>query len=108
MSPIAALAYRGMLILLAGFAGVTIWKLFTQGMCLDGLLRDNNNEFSPGRAQMLLVTLLTAMQFLFQVIQHPTAFPEIPDAWLAALGASHGVYLGAKAFTIFGNRSNSS
>jgi hypothetical protein len=104
-----ALASRGLSVLILGFVVVTLWSVFTRRISLSGLLQDDKGSFSPGRAQMLMVTLLTALQYLGQVMQKPTAFPEIPAFWLAALGSSHGIYLGGKAFTILlGNRSNQS
>lgn len=101
MPSVAVLASRCLLALLLGFIVVTLWKLFTGSISLAGLLRVNDGtEFSPARAQMLMVTLVTALQYITQVIQHPTAFPEIPTIWLSALGASHGIYLGGKAVPI--------
>jgi hypothetical protein len=105
MPPIGLLVYRSILILILGFAVVALWNIFTRRIPLNGLLQDNNSDFSPGRVQMLVVTLMAAMQYIFQVIQNPTGFPEIPQTWLAALGASHGIYLGGKAYTILGGRS---
>lgn len=103
------MAYRSILVLILGFAAVTFWKLLTQRIPLSGLLQDTDGNFSPGRAQMLMVTLLIALRYLTQVMQKPTAFPDIPTEWLAALGASHSVYLGGKAYTILlGNRTNQS
>ena len=109
MQSVATLAFRSTLVLILGFFAVTFWKLLTRGIGLKGLLQDGKGNFSPARAQMLMVTLVMAIQYLAQVMQKPTAFPEIPSFWLAALGTSHGVYLGGKAYTILlGNRSNQS
>jgi hypothetical protein len=109
MPSVAALASRSLTLLVLGFIAVTLWKIFTQSISLSGLLCDAQGNFSPGRAQMLMVSLLVALQYLGQVMHKPTAFPEIPSFWLAALGASQGIYLGGKAQDIlFGNRSNQS
>ena len=109
MAALAILVSRCILMLVLGFIVVILWQLFTRRLDLGGLLRDGQGNFSPGRAQMLMVTLVTAVQYLIQVTQNPTAFPEIPTIWLAALGASHGIYLGGKAQSIlFGNRSDQS
>ena len=106
---VTVLANRLLLTLILGFAVAVLWRLFTLGIGLNGLLQDDKGEFSPGRAQMLMVTLITAMQYLAQVIQKPTAFPEIPQVWLAGLGASHGIYLVGKARSIlFGKGTNPS
>lgn len=107
MAAVATLASRAVLVLILGFLAVTLWQIFTSRISLSGLLQDTNGNYSPGRAQMLMVTLVIAIQYLAQVMQKPTAFPEIPTIWLTALGASHGIYLGGKAHTIlFGNSSN--
>lgn len=107
MPTAAILASRCVLLLILGFIVVVFWQLFTQRISLGGLLKDGQGNFSAGRAQMLMVTLMTAMQYLVQVMQKPTVFPDIPTIWLAALGVSHGVYLGGKAQAIlFGNRSD--
>jgi hypothetical protein len=109
MSTVAILASRSILLLIIGFIVVVVWQLFTNRISLAGLLQDDQENFSAGRAQMLMVTLMTAMQYVIQVTQKPTVFPEIPTIWLAALGASHGVYLGGKAQALlFGNRSDQS
>jgi len=109
MSSVATLAFRCTLVLILGFFVVTFWKLLTQGIGLKGLLADGQGNFSPGRAQMLMVTLMMSVQYLAQAMRSPSGFPDIPNFWLVALGASHGIYLGGKAYTIFtGNRSNQS
>lgn len=56
-----------------------------------------SSSFSPGRGQLLMVTILTAAYYLLQVIHNPKAFPQIPVAWVAALGGSHAIYLSGKA-----------
>jgi len=97
MTSVATLAYWQGLVLLGGFFEIIFWRLLTRQISLAGLLQADDEGFSPARAQMLMVTLLVAMQYLMRVIQLGTAFPELPQSWLAALGASHGVYLGGKA-----------
>lgn len=94
-------------IVLGGLFGVVIWKLFTGGISLECLLygsrRDRRSAsgysafFSPGRSQLLIVTILVAGYYLAQIIHDPTTFPKIPAGWLVALGGSHAVYLGGKA-----------
>jgi hypothetical protein len=98
---VARLVYWEGMILLGGFFGVIVWRLFTGEISLEGLLygsrRDRSAFFSPGRTQLLIVTTLTASYYLLQVIHDPTTFPEIPVAWVVALGGSHAIYLGGKA-----------
>jgi hypothetical protein len=95
------LVYWGGVIVLGGFAGLILWKLFTGAISLDYLLygdrADQTTFFSPGRTQLLMVTILTAGYYLVQVLHDPTTFPKIPTAWIVALGGSHAIYLGGKA-----------
>jgi hypothetical protein len=110
MLNVAELAAWGGIILLAGFFGLVFWKLMTGGISLDYLLygdartrhgASHSTFFSPGRAQMLMFTVLAAMYFLLQVIQDPTKFPDVPNALLAILGGSHILYLGGKAQALY-------
>jgi hypothetical protein len=107
MTSVARLAYGEGIILLSGFFGLFAWRLFSGQISLNGLLcgvrRDRRNPsgysafFSPGRTQLLMVTMLTAGYYLLQVIHDPTTFPKIPVAWVVALGSSQALYLGGKA-----------
>ena len=81
-----------------------VLERFDLTMCLahgEGLLSGDDasgkTSFSPGRAQLLILTLLVALQYVMQVIHNPAAFPQIPGSWVAALGGSQVVYLGGKA-----------
>jgi hypothetical protein len=112
MQSIAAIAYRAGTILVGGFLAIVLWKLFTRGISLNGLLQGDSRTasgvstaFSPGRAQLLAFTLLFAVYYLAQFIDHPSAFPNVPDAALAVLGGSQATYLGGKAYALlFKNR----
>jgi len=101
MPNLAKLVFWETLILLGGFFGVIFWKILTGGISLQYMLCADNAQgetsFSPGRAQALMVTLMVAVQYVLQVISHPTAFPQIPEFWIIALAGSHAVYLGGKA-----------
>ena len=95
------------LILLGGFFGLIAWRLCTGKMSLDYLLYVKQTgafgppqSFSPGRAQMLFVTVLAAGYYLIQVITDPRRFPEIPTSWIVALAGSHSIYLGGKAHSL--------
>ncbi len=57
--------------------------------------------FSAGRAQMLMITVISAGYFLLQVIQDPTHFPDIPTPLLVILGGSSSIYLGGKAQAVY-------
>jgi hypothetical protein len=97
-------------VLIGGFFVIIGWRLFTGGIPLDYLLYggrrdrisgDYSEFFSPGRVQLLIVSVVMAGYYLAQVIHDPTRFPEIPTSWLVALGGSHGIYLGGKAQSLF-------
>ena len=106
MAGVERLVFWEATILLGGFAALILWKLLTGGIRLNLLLQgdtaDGRTSFSPGRAQLLMTTLLVAMQFLLQVSGNPTKFPRIPLFWIIALGGSQAVYLGAKAWSLLG------
>jgi hypothetical protein len=103
----SSLFYWEGVILLGGFFGLIAWRLLTGQIGLDYLLYGDRRDrtepsgystfFSPGRTQLLLVTILTASYYLLQVIHDPATFPKIPTAWVVALGGSHAIYLGGKA-----------
>jgi hypothetical protein len=94
------------IIVVGGLFGVIAWRLFTGGITLRCLLRGDRIDrrsptgyssfFSPGRAQMLVVTVLLAGYYLIQVMHDPTTFPKMPTSWVVALGSSHAIYLGGK------------
>jgi len=90
-----------MIILIASLGGVTLWKLFQSGD-FSGLLRSSDGSLSPGRIQMLMLTVLTALQYLMATMHDPTHLPPIPPNLVTAMGASQAVYLGAKAWDMFG------
>jgi hypothetical protein len=89
------------ILLIASFGIVTLWKLL-QSASFAGLLRSNDGTLSPGRIQLLVITVLTALQYLLATIQDPSHMPTISPNLVMALGGSQGVYLGAKALDIFG------
>lgn len=101
------LAYWEGLIFVGGLFGIVFWKLMTGEISLDYLMYGDridkadasgfSSSFSPGRGQLLMVTIFTAVYYLLQVIHNPKEFPQIPISWVAALGGSHAIYLGGKA-----------
>jgi hypothetical protein len=99
MELLALTARWELIILISSFAVVTLWKLF-QSASFTGLLRANDNTLSPGRIQLLVLTLLTAVQYLLATIQDPSRMPSLPAGLVAALGGSQAIYLGAKAWNM--------
>jgi hypothetical protein len=112
METLTSLATWGVLALFGGFFALIFWRILTGHISLQGLFlgdrRDDSVYFSPGRVQLLIVTIISALHYLLQVIQNPTSFPAVPQSWIAALGASQSVYLGGKAISMLHFGSNES
>lgn len=96
------------IILIAAFGVVTLWRLF-KSQSFTGLLRASDGSLSPGRMQLLVVTVLTAVEYLLATIHDPSHLPPVPGNLVAVTGGSQLVYLGEKAWTMFKlNRNNNS
>ncbi len=67
---------------------------------------DGRMRFSPERVQLLLFTVWAAGGYLAQASQTLPShkLPDVPTQTLALLGASHGVYLGGKAWSMWGKQ----
>jgi len=89
------------ILLIAGFGAVIGWRLM-RSAAFDGLLRASDGTFSPGRVQLLVATLGAAGQYLLAALHDPTHLPNVPSGMLMAVGGSQAVYLGLKAWSIFG------
>src|SRR5438105_1081045 len=100
MRLIANVARWETIVLIVLFGVVTLWKLF-QSASFAGLIRSSDGTLSPGRVQLLVLTILTAIQYLLATIGDPSHLPAIPSNLVMALGGSQTVYLGAKAWTVF-------
>lgn len=105
MSLLITFARWELIILVVSFAGVTFWKLW-QTASFNGLLRSADGTMSPGRIQLLVLTVMTAMQYLLSVINDPAQLPTLPPELVMALGGSQLVYLGSKAWTQFNDPNN--
>jgi hypothetical protein len=88
-----------LIILITSFGVVTLWRLF-KSASLAGLLRSDDGTLSPGRIQLLVLTVLTALQYLLTTIHDPSHVPKIPSTLVAAMGGSQLVYLVSKAWDI--------
>jgi len=106
MSGLVTLARWEMIILLGGLAAIVFFKLLTGGIKLSGLLsgdrQDGSSGFSPGRAQLLVFTVLVALNYLIEVIHNPspTSLPGMSPTIVGALGGSQALYLGGKAWSL--------
>ncbi len=92
-------------LLLIGFFSVVGNQMLTGKINMRGLLVDKEEGgLSPGRAQMLIVTLVGAMVFLGEAVksaaQSPPALPNVPNVLLWATGGSQAIYLLGKARNI--------
>ena len=102
MPGLAKAARWELIILLVGLLVIVLSKAIGGGRNLSGLMTvkggKDDGAFSPGRAQMMMATLLTAMYYLLQVINNPSAdhLPEVPAALVGVLGGSQAIYLGGK------------
>jgi hypothetical protein len=50
---------------------------------------------------MLVITLISAIYIVFQVIQAPSKFPDVPNGLIAVLGGRHAIYLTGKAQALY-------
>jgi hypothetical protein len=96
MQLLVKLAQWEAILLVVAIGAVTLWKVLTTADLSD-LLRAADGSFSPGRVQMLMLTIPTAMRYLIATLHDPSRLPDLPQNLLAALGGSHFVYPGASA-----------
>ena len=81
---------------------VVAYKLLAGDINTDGLLSDKQTgEHSPGRLQLMLVTIGGAAYYLYQILDGGAsgAFPPVPEVLLLAVGASNVGYLGGKVYS---------
>jgi hypothetical protein len=100
MTLLISFARWELIVLAVSFGAIIFWKLW-QTASFAGLLRSSDGTLSPGRIQLLILTVMTAMQYLVATIHDPTQMPTIPSTLVTVLGGSQVVYLGSKAWTIF-------
>jgi hypothetical protein len=89
--------------LLFGAAGLIALGMLRGTINCRGLLSHKTphglGRVSAERVQLLVLTLVVAAKYLADAVASAEVgrLPALPVVWLAALGASHGVYLGGKA-----------
>ncbi|HEY0004004.1 MAG TPA: hypothetical protein VGB17_04270 [Pyrinomonadaceae bacterium] len=102
-----ALNYE-MLFLLTGLVVLITYRLLTNRINMRGLLLDKTSgrAFSPGRLQLLIVTVVIALYYLLMVFdtRETGRLPNMPDEFLLALGGSNVVYLGGKLYGLLASR----
>ncbi len=86
--------------LLGGLALLVGYQMLTGKINMSGLFDDKvTRGLSPGRVQLLVLTLAGAGYYLLLVAQQPPdgSLPPFPEDVLLLVGGSNLVYLGAKA-----------
>ena len=78
---------------------IVFCQLVTGKINLTGLVYDEaaTSTFSPGRVQLLVITVTTASYYLMTVLHHPARFPAIPQELLLLSGGGNIVYLIGKS-----------
>ncbi|MDQ3802231.1 MAG: hypothetical protein M3416_00010 [Acidobacteriota bacterium] len=108
MSTLSEVLRYEMLFLLVGLIVLVAYRLLTQQINTKGLLLDkaSGRAFSPGRLQLLIVTMGIAIYYMLMVFEteEPGRFPDLPNEFLLALGGSHVFYLGGKLYGLLASR----
>lgn len=106
MASLARLIRVEIIFLIGGFTLIVFWKLLTGGVRLNGLLtakaQNSQRVFSPGRAQLLVFTIFTGLEYLIQTLHDPSRLPRLPSTLVATMGGSQAIYLAGKAWSVFG------
>jgi len=99
------------LIFLFALFGIVVIQILTGAINARGLLEGTTSggtRFkSTGRVQLLIATIVTAVQYLSQVVDNSQKFPDIPQNWLLLFGSSQVIYLGSKFHALYGKDSDS-
>jgi hypothetical protein len=105
MNTLATILRYELILLLTALALVVGYRLLTHQINVKGLLMDKTSgrAISPGRLQMLIATLSIAGYYLMMVVDtnDKTRLPELPNEYVAALGASNSIYLLGKLYGRF-------
>ena len=83
---------------------VVVFKLLGGQINTRSLLEDKETgAFSPGRLQLLIVTLGGAMFYFFEIVgvADPGTLPPVPAELLLIIGGSNVGYLGGKIYSKF-------
>jgi len=86
-------------LLLGSLAFVVAYQLLTQRINMNGILLDKMMpRFSPGRVQLLVLSLVGAWSYSLTVLENieSTKLPEVPEELLLIVGGSNLIYLGGK------------
>jgi len=102
-----ALRYE-MLFLLVALIVMITYRLLTRKINIEGLLLDKTSgrAFSPGRLQLLIVTMSIAIYYVAMVLKtkETGTLPNLPNEFLLALGGSHAFYLSGKLYGLLASK----
>ena len=99
---LATSAQTVFVVFMGAFFAVVVFKLLAGQINTRGLLKDKQNgAFSPGRLQLLVVTLGGAWFYFLKIVNTADsgALPPVPDELLVILGGSNAGYLGGKIYS---------
>ena len=97
-----SISAKAAVLLLLAMAAAVLYRLFTGGIRTRGLLLDTEGAgHSPARLQLLIFTIVGAMQYLAMVVKDPTRLPDPPQELLLLMGGSHALFMGSKALPLF-------
>ena len=84
---------------------IIAYRLLTGQINTRGLLRDKvgGRAISPGRLQLLIVTLLIIIYYVMKVLE-TKKFPNMPQEFVLALGGSNLVFLGGKFYGLLASK----
>ncbi len=87
------------------------YQMLTGIINTDGLLykKNGSRSLSPGRLQLLVLTVGSAFYYLMLVLGTPESkkLPELPDEFLMILGGSNLFYIGGKLYSLFEDKLDS-
>lgn len=105
MTTLATVLRYELIIFLAALALLLGHRMLTQQINMKGLLMDKTGgrAISPGRVQMLLVTMGIAAYYFTLVVEtkDKSRLPDLPNELVVMFGASHGTYLLGKLYGRF-------
>jgi hypothetical protein len=108
MGTLATILRYELFFLLIALAVIVGYRLITQQINVKGLVMDKmrGRGVSPGRLQMLIVTMSIAIYYIMMVIEakDTSRLPDMPNEYLVALGGSHSIYLLGKLYDLFAGK----
>jgi hypothetical protein len=84
---------------------VVVYRILTGGIQMAGLLYERGPSgrlvYSPARLQLILVTIMGAVQYLSRFTHSTDKMPGVDALTLSGLGGSQVFYLASKAWAAF-------